>query len=545
MLWATITGVQASNLPIVNLLTQFRPIGGTGNNLKHPKSGVPPGAPEINLSPLNFAPGTHGGLVNGPNPRTISIVISGGTGANGQNGQTTDPTASAWLYVFGQFVDHDLDLEATPLTNPAINITILPGDPVFPAGTSIQMNRCTRSPATNTIINTVAGYLDLSQLYGSDAATAASLRNPDGTLATSDNGQALPVVNSLFVSGDVRVMENPELTAATILFMREHNFWVGTLKAQHPEWTGDQLYNMAKAIATAEYQNIIYTEYLPLLIGHVLGPYRGYNPEVNAQVTQEFSTVAFRLHTQVSDTQEGLDNSGNVVFTEPLAQAFFNTAAIDESNGINPLIRAQGADFAQATDVYAASALCNLLFAGLVGGGIDEIDLIAIDIQRARDVGVGTLNQTREALGFRPYQSFAELTPDPVLQKALQSVYGSIGNVDLFIGGLAEIHARGARVGPTFQAIIARQFAALRGGDRFFWMNEGFNAETASMISQTKLSDIILRNTDTTNLQANVFIETPLPIAAPARAPVRPHVTAPAMINTNGRTVSPFINDGW
>ena len=276
-----------------------------------------------------------------------------------------------------------------------------------------------------------------------------------------------------------------------------------------------------------------------------MGRYRGYNPAVNAQVTQEFSTVAFRLHTQVSDTQEGLDNSGNVVFTESLAQAFFNTAAIDESNGINPLIRALGVDFAQATDVYVVSALRNLLFAGLVGGGIDEIDLIAIDIQRARDVGVGTLNQTREALGFQPYHSFAELTPDPVLQKALQSVYGSIGNVDLFIGGLAEVHARGARVGPTFQAIIARQFAALRGGDRFFWMNEGFNAETASMISQTKLSDIILRNTDTTNLQANVFIETPLPIGAPAPAPVRPHVTAPAMINTNGRTVSPFINDGW
>ena len=466
MLWATITGVQAINIPIVNLLTQFRPIGGTGNNLKDPQLNVPPGAPEINLSPLRFAPGTHGGLVNGPNPRTISNVISGGTGEHGQNGQTTDPTASAWPYVFGQFVDHDLDLEATPLTNPAINITIPPGDPVFPAGTSIQMNRCTRSPETNTIINTVAGYLDVSQLYGSDAATAASLRNPDGTLSTSDNGQALPVVNGLFVSGDVRVMENPELMAATILFMREHNLWVRTLQAQHPEWTGDQLYNMAKAITTAEYQNIIYTEYLPLLIGPVLGPYGGYNPNVNAQVTQEFSTVAFRLHTQVSDTQEGLDNSGSVVFTEPLAQAFFNTAAIDESNGINPLIRSLGVDFAQATDVYVVSALRNLLFAALVGGGIDEIDLIAIDIQRERDVGVGTLNQTREALGFPPYHSFAELTPDPVLQQDLQSVYGDIDDVDLFIGGLAEVHAQGARVGPTFQAIIARQFAALRDGDR-------------------------------------------------------------------------------
>ena len=39
------------------------------------------------------------------------------------------------------------------------------------------MYRSTRDSKTNTIINTVAGYLDLSQLYGSTEAIAASLRN--------------------------------------------------------------------------------------------------------------------------------------------------------------------------------------------------------------------------------------------------------------------------------------------------------------------------------------------------------------------------------
>jgi len=196
-------------------------------------------------------------------------------------------------------------------------------------------------------------------------------------------------------------------------------------------------------------------------------------------------------------------------------------------------------DFAQATDVYVVAALRNLLFAPLVGGGMDEIDLIAIDIQRERDVGLGTLNQTRHAIGLERYDSFAELTTDPVLQKSLQAVYGTIDNVDLFIGGLAENHAPGARVGPTFQAIIARQFEALRAGDRFFWMNERFNDEAADLISKTTLADIIRRNTDTTNLQANVFIEAPLPTH------LRPHVTAPAAIDTHGRKGAPFINDGW
>jgi len=401
-------------------------------------------------------------------------------------------------------------------------------------------SRDTRNPATNTIVNTVAGYLDLSQLYASTATVAASLRNADGTLQTSDNGQALPVVNDTFVTGDPRVMENPELTAITILFMREHNFWVGTLKAQHPDWTADQLYNMAKAITTAEYQNIIYQEYLPLLLGPALGPYRGYDPTVNAQVSQEFSTAAFRMgHSQISDTQEGLDANGNVVFTESLAQAFFNTPEIDESNGIDPLLRSLGADFAQATDVYVVSALRNLLFAPLVGGEVDEIDLIAIDIQRERDVGVATLNKTRVALGFSPYNSFAQLTPDPVLQSNLKAVYGTIDNVDLFMGGLAEPHAGGAIVGPTFQAIIADQFEALRAGDRFFWLNQGFDPQTAAMISHTTLATIMKRNTQTPNLQANVFIQAAFP---PTH--VKPHVATPATIDAHGRAISTFLMNG-
>ncbi len=523
----------------ISLLREFRPIGGSGNNLGNPNLDAVPGNPEIAIAPLNFAPGTKDGLVDGPNPRTISNVIAGGTGANGQNGQTTDPVASAWLYVFGQFVDHDLDLEETPPTSAPINIVVPPGDPVFNSGTVIAMTRDTRSPATNTIINTVAGYLDLSQLYGSTTAVANSLRNPDGTLKTSDNGQALPVVSGTFVTGDPRVMENPELTALTILFMREHNFWVAALKAQHPSWTGDQLYNMAKAVTTAEYQNIVYTEYLPILIGPVLGSYNGYDPRVNAQVTQEFSTSAFRVgHSQVSDTQEGIDNNENVIFTESLAQSFFNTPEIDEANGIDPLLRSLGVDFAQATDVYTVAALRNLLFAGLVGGDVDEIDLIAIDIQRERDVGVGTLNQTRQAIGLRRYSSFAQLTSDPVLQNSLQNVYGSIDNVDLFMGGLAEKHARGAVVGPTFQAIIADQFAALREGDRFFWQNQGFDNRTAAMISATTLTTLMKRNTATPNLQANVFIQSSLPTHT------KPHVSTPAVVDTHGRKGSPFVNDG-
>jgi peroxidase len=482
-------------MSIVKLLSQFRPIGAVDNNLQDPALNPTPGSAELSIAPANFAPGTTDGLIDGPNPRTISNIVSGGPQAT-----VDDPTNSAWLYAFGQFVDHDLDLEA--VGNTAIAIPVPAGDPDFADGSSIELNRAVTSPTIGTAINTVAGDLDLSQIYGSDAATAASLRNADGTLQTSA-GDALPIVDGSFVSGDTRVTENPELTAISTMFVREHNYWVGQLQTQHPNWTGDQLYDMAKAITTAEYQNVIYSEYLPALVGNAVGSYAGYDASVNPQVTQEFSTAAFRVgHSQVSGNQTGLDNSGNETYTETLAQSFYNTPAQDEANdGIDSLIRDLSSDFTQATDVYAVDGLRNLLVSDP-----DKMDLIAIDIQRERDLGLGTLNQTRDALGLTQYTSFSQLTSDPTVQANLQSVYGNIDNVDLFIGGLAEDHAAGADVGQTFQTIIADQFSALRAGDRFFWRNENFDPATARIIANTTLGDIIERDTGTTVEQQNVFI---------------------------------------
>lgn len=510
----------------VALLPNFRPIGAAGNNLQNPALNPTPGTPETRIAAANFAPSTTNGLINGPNPRTISDVIS-----DGAQGNVNDPTHSDWLYVFGQFVDHDLSSQQIGTT--PINIPIPPGDPNFPAGSSIALNRAVIDPTNGTAINTVAGYLDLSQIYGSDAATAASLRNADGTLKTSA-GNALPIVNGAFVSGDVRVAENPELTAISTLFVREHNYWVGQLTAQNPTWTPDQLYNMAKAITTAEYQNIVYTEYLPALVGPTaVGTYTGYNRHVNPQVSQEFSTAAFRVgHSQVSDNQNGISNRGSQTFTETLAQSFFNTPAQDLANGIDPLLRNLGSDFAQATDVYAVNGLRNLL-----SDSPAQMDLIAIDIQRERDLGLGTLNQTRQALGFAPYTSFAKLTSDPVVQANLQSTYGNIDNVDLFIGGLAENHAPGATVGPTFQAIIANQFNALRSGDRFFWQHQPFDQATQQMIAQTTLGDIIQRDTGTPVEQQNVFIAAQRHLSTiPATDPNLPQLVIGA--NTPGAQIS-------
>src|SRR5262249_53580607 len=103
---------------------------------------------------------------------------------------------------------------------------------------------------------------------------------------------------------------------------------------------------------------------------------------------------------------------------------------------------------------------------------------------------------------------------DPALQAKLKGVYGGIEQVDLFIGGLAEPHAPNAAVGPTFQKIISDQFSALRAGDRYFWLNQGFDRATTNMISTPRLADIILPNTAPNPLHRDVFIA-----GAPPAAP--------------------------
>jgi hypothetical protein len=115
------------------------------------------------------------------------------------------------------------------------------------------------------------------------------------------------------------------------------------------------------------------------------------------------------------------------------------------------MLRNLGVEVSQATDVFAVYALRNLLFAGLVGGGVDAVDLIAIDIQRQYDVGLGSLNQTRKAIDLNPYNSISDLLSDTKLRAEFLNAGGSIKNVDLFMGGLAEKHAKNALVGETFK----------------------------------------------------------------------------------------------
>ena len=482
---------------------EFRSIDGSGNNITNAQLNVA-GTDFTRIGPAHFADDIST-PVDGPNPRMISNVVVGQGDANVANAEGL----SGMMYAWGQFIDHDLDLAKSDGVN-HIDITVPDGDPVFGNGSVIPLTRAVVDSATGagtdksaTAVNAITGWLDGSMVYGSDAATAASLRLPDGHMTTSA-GNNLPIENGQFLAGDVRAQENPSLTALQTLFVREHNYQVDQLKADHPDWSGDQLYSQARAIVSAEIANITYSEFLPHLLGpNAIPAYAGYDASVDPRITEEFAGAAYRFgHSIVSAETERLGENGAV--TGPsleLKDTFFLSAAdFTADGGADGFLRHLASDPSQALDSRIVEDLRNFLV-----DPPDGMDLAAINIQRGRDLGLGSLNQTREALGLQPYTDFSQVSDDPATVDALQQAFGNVDNVDLWTGGLSEAHVPGAMVGETFGTIIAHQFTALRDGDRLYFENQGFDADTLGEIKSTTLADIIKRDTDTKVIQDDVF----------------------------------------
>ena len=97
--------------------------------------------------------------------------------------------------------------------------------------------------------------------------------------------------------------------------MREHNRLAQLLKNQHPRWDDDKLYQEARRIVIAEYQHIIYKEWLPQILGlplmkkTTLYPLEdGYvdnykEDDFDPRITNEFAVAAFRFgHSLIPST---------------------------------------------------------------------------------------------------------------------------------------------------------------------------------------------------------------------------------------------------
>lgn len=486
---------------------EYRSADGSGNNKTNPTWG----AHGVDL--LRVAPADYGDGVSTPagadrkSAREISNLVLAQEESIVNDRHMTD-----MVWQWGQFVDHDIDIteNADPLEE--FSIPVPTGDEFFdPQSTgdqTISLFRSTFNPSTapRQQINDLSSYIDGSNVYGDNEETANELRSFEGGKLKTSQGDLLPVDDfGFFIAGDIRVNEQAYLTCMHTLFMREHNRIAEKFAEKHDNWNDERLYKETRRIVIAELQAITFNEFLPTLLGeNAIRPYRGYKADVNAGIANSFSTAFYRLgHSMLSSELLRLNNDGEVIAAGNLAlrDAFFNPDLVKDE-GIEPYLKGLTAQECQELDSKLIDDIRNFLFGQPGQGGFD---LGSLNIQRGRDHGLPSYNAMRVVYGLEPVEAFDEISTDESVQLALFEAYEDVDKIDLWVGALAEDHVRGASVGPLLQRAIARQFENLRDGDRF-WYETSLEGDELERVKNTKLSDIIRRNTTLTNVPDNVFV---------------------------------------
>jgi hypothetical protein len=310
-----------------------------------------------------------------------------------------------------------------------------------------------------------------------------------------------------FVAGDVRAAEHPGLTALHTLFVREHNRQCDLLVAQGQ--TNDELnYQAARKYVGALIQAITYQEFLPAL-GITLDPYTTYQPKVRPDIANSFATASYRIgHTMVADDVKLRDD--NCAEVPPgsldLIEIFWNPQLVVDY-GIDPFLKGNATHKHYEIDTKINETLRNFLFTSPNDTVRFGIDLASLNIQRGRDHGLPDYNTMRQYYTGSKATSFAQITSNTTLASQLQSLYGTVDNIDLWVGILAEDHLPGKSVGNTMHQMLKAQFQKLRDGDYYFYLHDPWlSANDRNSIINTTFADVIERNTSLTSLQTNVFL---------------------------------------
>ena len=608
---------------------EARNLNGGGNNLEHPRWGEA-GQQYVRLAPARYADGI-GAVESGPNPRYISNRIF-----NALTQDVFSPrNVSQWVWIWGQFLDHNFEL-AEGGTEEA-NIPFNSGDPLEEFTDTLGFIPFTRdavAPGTGTSTsdprqqtNTVPSYIDGFAVYGGTQQrlewtrtgpddgnprdAGAELMLPGGYLpvaAARGNADAAPSMKTegaleedpqnAVISGDERTNENAELTAITTLFAREHNRIVSELPSS---LSAEAKFQIARRVVGAEIQYITYTAFLPA-VGLTLSSYRGYNPSVDPEISDEFGTVGYRAHSMVNGEEEievsasqysreqltalealgievadiSFDGKPGYKITISQGAAFFDPAVVP-AVGLGTVLEGFSQTPGYRNDEQIDDALRSVLFQTPSSSAVSEakcfaepelpgcfsgvVDLGAIDVQRGRDNGMPTYNQMREAVGLAPQSTFDQVTGDateelpagetinspaimaftslenfyhePIptgsteratydtrastLAARLKAIYGSVENLDAFVGMLAEPSRPGSELGELQAALWRRQFEALRDGDRFFYQNDpalGAIQRQYGVTYQRTLAELVSLDAGVpkSSLPADVFF---------ARSPVR------------------------
>lgn len=244
-----------------------------------------------------------------------------------------------------------------------------------------------------------------------------------------------------YVAGDGRVNENIALTTIHQVFHSEHDRLVADIEStlaapgnealnaafhavdptaadptQRTFGYGDRLFQAARFVNEMEYQHAVFEEF-GRKVQPGIRPFHVYTPDTNAAVQAEFAHAVYRFgHSMLDDTvaRTNADGSDNSL---PLLTAFLDPPAFQDGGSAGTLTPEQAAgsivmgssdQVGNELDEFVTETLRNNLL-GL------PLDLATLNIARARDAGVPSLNEVRRQIHAQtndgqlaPYTSWSD-----------------------------------------------------------------------------------------------------------------------------------------
>ena len=483
-----------------------------------------------------------------PNARAVSAAVHG-------KGDRPENVATHMVAIMGQFLDHDITLTPEievhdccghPNQEDCLTIDIPRGDTFFSKFSqscldftrSVGFCQDKNTQTKREQINSITAFVDASNVYGSDLETSRSLRTLKyGLLKTSTVGkyEMLPIIDGTYKAGDIRAMENPALASMHTLWVREHNRIAKELRKRLKKSRDDEtVFQMARKLVIAEMQNVVYGQYLGVLLSpkireafglEVTKKTTAYNSFVDPSIKNSFATAAYRFgHSMIQGLVEMMhEQTGRREGDYRLKDSFFHNDTYKGYGGagMEKILKGLLTQRAQKADRFMIEDVTNHLFEA--DDNRFGMDLVARNIQRGRDHGIPSYNAFRQLCELDQICSWADRPAeiDPTTWQKLQGLYEHPNDIDLFVGGMAERTVDGAGLtGYVFQWIKALQFRDLMVGDRYFFAHEspGGGVFTPGHLTTLQLEnlrtrnlgDIICDNTKIGRVKKDVFrIESP------------------------------------
>lgn len=417
-----------------------------------------------------------------------------------------------------------------------------------------------------------------------DVAGNEILPNQFGINLTYDD----ELLDAHFIVGDGRGNENIALTAVHTIFHGEHNRQIDAIKAtllgsgnlaiinewlavpvtELPAdlddlvWNGERLFQASRFSTEMVYQHLVFEQFARAIAPQIDAFLFSNTVELDPAITEEFAQVVYRFgHSMLNEYVDilGFDN-GTPEFTQVgLIEAFLNPIMFDGASSgdahadAGAILRGMSRQQGNEIDEFMTEALRN----NLVGL---PLDLAALNMARARETGVPSLNEARRQIFeqtqdtyLKPYESWTEFaaniknplsivnfiaaygthdsitgTADERRDAAIALVFGGPGApedrldylnsrgawagvetglnlVDFWIGGLAEAKmAFGGMLGSTFTFVFENQMERLQEADRFYYLSRTQGMNLLAQLEGDSFGDLIRRNTDTEHLGVHV-----------------------------------------